>query len=154
MMLTHCHQLCKPVSIMILVNLTLAFVNLLLKKVLNEGMDYMSIITYRQAISFIFMAPIACIYERQEPISFIITLFYLYIQPYLEEKKINICLWLIFLPSFCYHGYKSFVLVTQIFFQDSQNFTNDRIKQFYTFYRKHKLEVHIICLLFLSAILG
>ncbi|KAG5077353.1 hypothetical protein JHK82_056048 [Glycine max] len=46
-------------------------------------MDYMSIITYRQAISFIFMAPIACIYER-----------------------------------------------------------------------KHKLEVHIICLLFLSAILG
>ncbi|KAH1035478.1 hypothetical protein AAZX31_20G093800 [Glycine max] len=83
MMLTHCHQLCKPVSIMILVNLALAFVNLLLKKVLNEGMDYMSIITYRQAISFIFMAPIACIYER-----------------------------------------------------------------------KHKLEVHIICLLFLSAILG
>ncbi|KAG4998688.1 hypothetical protein JHK82_029486 [Glycine max] len=50
---------------MILVNLTLAFVNLLLKKVLNEGMDYMCIITYRQAISFIFMAPIACIYERK-----------------------------------------------------------------------------------------
>jgi len=72
MMLTHCHELCKPVSIMILVNLALAFVNLLLKKVLNEGMDYMAIITYRQAISFIFMAPIAFIYERQEPNSFLI----------------------------------------------------------------------------------
>ncbi|CAJ1977655.1 unnamed protein product [Sphenostylis stenocarpa] len=82
-MLTHCHELCKPVSIMILVNLALAFVNLLLKKVLNEGMEYMCIITYRQAVSFIFMAPIACIYER-----------------------------------------------------------------------KHKVEVHIICLLFLSALLG
>ncbi|TKY50711.1 WAT1-related protein [Spatholobus suberectus] len=65
MMLTHCNELCKPVSIMILVNLALAFVNLLLKKVLNEGMDYMSIITYRQAISFIFMTPIACFYDRK-----------------------------------------------------------------------------------------
>ncbi|XP_027364820.1 WAT1-related protein At3g30340-like [Abrus precatorius] len=79
----HCHELCKQVSIMILVNLALAFVNLLLKKVLNEGMDYMSIVTYRQTISFIFMAPIACFYDR-----------------------------------------------------------------------KHKLRVHIICLLFLSALLG
>ncbi|RDX63599.1 WAT1-related protein, partial [Mucuna pruriens] len=82
-MLTHCHELCKPVSIMILVNLALAFVNLLLKKVLNEGMDFTCIITYRQAISFIFMAPIAYFYDR-----------------------------------------------------------------------KHKLELHIICLLFLSALLG
>lgn len=64
MMLMHCHGLCKPVSIMILVNLALAFVNVFLKKVLNEGMDYMSIVTYRQAISFIFMAPIAYFYER------------------------------------------------------------------------------------------
>lgn len=84
----HCHELCKSVSIMIVVNLALAFVNLLLKKLLNEGMDYMSIITYRQATSFIFMAPIACIYERQEPISFIIILFDLHSQAYLEEKKL------------------------------------------------------------------
>ncbi|KAG2401096.1 WAT1-related protein [Vigna angularis] len=68
MMLTHCHELFKPVSIMILVNLALAFVNLLMKKVLNEGTDYMSIITYRQAISFIFMAPIAFIYERKHKV--------------------------------------------------------------------------------------
>ncbi|KAK7280615.1 hypothetical protein RJT34_25680 [Clitoria ternatea] len=83
MMLMHYHEMCKPVSIMILVNLALAFVNLLLKKVLNEGMDYMAIVTYRQAISFIFMALIACFYEK-----------------------------------------------------------------------KHKLEAHILCLLFLSALLG
>lgn len=152
MMLTHCHQLCKPVSIMILVNLALAFVNLLLKKVLNEGMDYMSIITYRQAISFIFMAPIACIYERQEPISFIITLFYLYSQPYLEEKKINICLWLIFLPSFCYHVYKSFGDTN--FLLGLSKFYKWQDKPLSTFYRKYKLEVHIISLLFLSALLG
>lgn len=57
-------MLFKPVLIMIIVNLAMAFVNLLLKKVLNEGMDYMSIVTYRQAISFIFLAPIACLYER------------------------------------------------------------------------------------------
>ncbi|MCH85223.1 WAT1-related protein [Trifolium medium] len=65
MKLMHCHELCKPVTILILVNLALAFVNLLLKMVLNEGMDYMSIVTYRQAISFIFMAPIAWFYERK-----------------------------------------------------------------------------------------
>ncbi|KAK7324227.1 hypothetical protein VNO77_27756 [Canavalia gladiata] len=64
-MLMHCHELCKPVCMMILVNLALACVNLLLKKVLNEGMDYMSIVTYRQAISFIFMTPIACFYDRK-----------------------------------------------------------------------------------------
>jgi hypothetical protein len=69
MKLMHCHELCKPVTILIVVNLALAFVNLLLKMVLNEGMDYMSIVTYRQAISFIFMAPIAWFYERLESIN-------------------------------------------------------------------------------------
>jgi len=68
MMSMICHELCKPVTISILVNLALAFVNLLLKMVLNEGMDYMSIVTYRQAISFIFMAPIAWFYERYKSI--------------------------------------------------------------------------------------
>lgn len=75
---------------MILVNLALALVNLLLKKVLNEGMDYMSIITYRQAISFIFMAPIACIYERQEPNSFLVTLFDPFCQPAQSKEKFSL----------------------------------------------------------------
>ncbi|XP_027362433.1 WAT1-related protein At3g30340-like [Abrus precatorius] len=55
----------KPIFVMIIVNLALAFVNILLKKVLNEGMDYLTILTYRQAISAIFLAPIACFYERK-----------------------------------------------------------------------------------------
>ena len=49
---------------MIIVNLALAFVNIFLKKVLNEGVDYFTILTYRQATSAIFLAPIACFYER------------------------------------------------------------------------------------------
>ncbi|BAT98721.1 hypothetical protein VIGAN_10004700 [Vigna angularis var. angularis] len=55
----------KAVLVMIIVNLALAFVNIFLKKVLNEGMDYFTILTYRQAISAIFLAPIACFYERE-----------------------------------------------------------------------------------------
>lgn len=58
------HELWKPVLVMILVNLALAFVNVFMKKVLNEGMDHLTILTYRQAISAIFLTPIACFYER------------------------------------------------------------------------------------------
>ncbi|KAI4313237.1 hypothetical protein L6164_026230 [Bauhinia variegata] len=64
-MLTNCHENCKPIAMMIIVKLALAFVNLLMKKVLNEGMSYLTIIAYRQAISAIFLAPIACLYERK-----------------------------------------------------------------------------------------
>ncbi|XP_027913742.1 WAT1-related protein At3g30340-like isoform X2 [Vigna unguiculata] len=55
----------KPVLVMIIVNLALAFVNIFLKKVLNEGVDYFTILTYRQATSAISLAPIACFYERE-----------------------------------------------------------------------------------------
>ncbi|XP_061357220.1 WAT1-related protein At3g30340-like [Gastrolobium bilobum] len=65
MTLLNFHELWKPVLVMILVNLALAFVNIFLKKVLNEGMDYLTILTYRQAISAIFLAPIAFFYERK-----------------------------------------------------------------------------------------
>ncbi|KAG4917325.1 hypothetical protein JHK82_054804 [Glycine max] len=58
------HQVWKPALVMIIVNLALAFVNIFLKKVLNEGVDYLTILTYRQAISAIFLTPIACFYER------------------------------------------------------------------------------------------
>ncbi|KAL2339375.1 hypothetical protein Fmac_007315 [Flemingia macrophylla] len=64
MTLLKLHEVWKPVLVMIIVNLALAFVNIFLKKVLNEGMDYLTILTYRQAISAIFLAPIACFYER------------------------------------------------------------------------------------------
>ncbi|KAH1045269.1 hypothetical protein GLYMA_09G284000v4 [Glycine max] len=59
------HEVWKPVLVMIIVNLALAFVNIFLKKVLNEGVDYLTILTYRQAISAIFLTPIACFYERK-----------------------------------------------------------------------------------------
>ncbi|KAK7308295.1 hypothetical protein VNO77_41897 [Canavalia gladiata] len=65
MTLLNFHEVWKPVFVMIVVNLALAFVNIFLKKVLNEGMDYLTIITYRQAASAIFLAPIACFYERE-----------------------------------------------------------------------------------------
>ncbi|XP_068461757.1 WAT1-related protein At3g30340-like [Phaseolus vulgaris] len=58
----------KPVLVMIIVNLAWAFVNIFLKKVLNEGGDYFTILTYRQAISAIFLAPIACFHERKRKV--------------------------------------------------------------------------------------
>ncbi|XP_054822945.1 WAT1-related protein At4g01440-like isoform X3 [Prosopis cineraria] len=55
----------KPVALMILVNLALALANLLLKKVLSEGMSFLTIITYRQLVSAFFLSPIAFFYERK-----------------------------------------------------------------------------------------
>lgn len=69
------HELWKPVLVMILVNLALAFVNVFMKKVLNEGMDHLTILTYRQAISAIFLAPIACFYERLPSTQFFLLYF-------------------------------------------------------------------------------
>ncbi|CAJ1932990.1 unnamed protein product [Sphenostylis stenocarpa] len=68
MMWSKFHEVWKPVMVMSIVNLALAFVNIFLKKVLNQGLDYFTILTYRQAISAIFLAPIACFYERQRKV--------------------------------------------------------------------------------------
>ncbi|KAL2962409.1 hypothetical protein AAZX31_17G141100 [Glycine max] len=46
---------------MIIVNLALALVNIFLKKIVNEGVDYLTIPTYRQAILAIFLTPIYCL---------------------------------------------------------------------------------------------
>ncbi|CAK8570791.1 unnamed protein product [Lathyrus sativus] len=67
-MLFNFHQLWKPVLVMIIVNIALSIVNVFLKKVLMEGMDHLTILTYRQAIASIFLAPIACIFERESKI--------------------------------------------------------------------------------------
>ncbi|KAL5070799.1 hypothetical protein RYX36_021686, partial [Vicia faba] len=67
-MLFNFHEQWKPVLVMIIVNLALSVVNVLLKKILNEGMDHLTILTYRQAIASIFLAPIACIFERESKI--------------------------------------------------------------------------------------
>ncbi|XP_019164996.1 PREDICTED: WAT1-related protein At3g30340-like isoform X6 [Ipomoea nil] len=55
----------KPGAAMIGVNFCLAVVNILFKMVLNRGMNQLVLATYRQAISAIFLAPIACCMERR-----------------------------------------------------------------------------------------
>ncbi|KAM7525982.1 hypothetical protein LguiA_015884 [Lonicera macranthoides] len=53
-----------PVLAMIAVDLAFAVVNILLKKVVDDGMNHLVFITYRQAVSTIFLAPIGFIWER------------------------------------------------------------------------------------------
>ncbi|KAK6941554.1 EamA domain [Dillenia turbinata] len=55
---------CKPIAAMITMDFALAIVNILLKTVLDEGMNHLVIITYRLAISATFCAPIAYLLER------------------------------------------------------------------------------------------
>ncbi|XP_031099233.1 WAT1-related protein At3g30340-like [Ipomoea triloba] len=61
----NCLSSWKPGGAMIGVNFCLAVVNLLFKMVLNRGMNQLVLATYRQAISAIFLAPIACCMERR-----------------------------------------------------------------------------------------
>ncbi|XAR65574.1 hypothetical protein NMG60_11009737 [Bertholletia excelsa] len=53
----------KPFFAMIGVDFALAVVNLLLKKVLDEGINYLTIVLYRQSISAIFLIPVAYFME-------------------------------------------------------------------------------------------
>ncbi|XP_042489675.1 WAT1-related protein At3g30340-like [Macadamia integrifolia] len=55
----------KPVLVMLGIDIALAVVNLLLKKVLQEGMNHLVLVTYRQSISTVFLAPIAYFWERK-----------------------------------------------------------------------------------------
>ncbi|PON97162.1 Plant-drug/metabolite exporter [Trema orientale] len=57
-----------PVSAMLAVNFAFAIVNLLLKKALDEGLNHLIIVTYRQAISAVFLTPIAFFWERKSRI--------------------------------------------------------------------------------------
>nr|GMD21190.1 WAT1-related protein At3g30340-like isoform X2 [Ipomoea batatas] len=59
----------KPGVAMIGVNFALAVVNILFKIVLNRGVKQLVLATYRQSISAVFLAPIACCMERQERIN-------------------------------------------------------------------------------------
>ncbi|KAK7245540.1 hypothetical protein RIF29_40386 [Crotalaria pallida] len=54
----------KPFIVMIAVDFSFAIVNILLKKVLEEGMNHLVFITYRLSIATIFLAPIAYFWER------------------------------------------------------------------------------------------
>ncbi|CAB4280346.1 unnamed protein product [Prunus armeniaca] len=54
----------KPFIAMVAIDFCFAIVNILLKKVLDEGMNHLVLITYRLTISTIFLAPISYFRER------------------------------------------------------------------------------------------
>ncbi|TKY60057.1 WAT1-related protein [Spatholobus suberectus] len=54
----------KPFLVMIAIDISLTMVNILLKKVLQEGMNHLVFITYRLSVSTIFLAPIGYFKER------------------------------------------------------------------------------------------
>ncbi|XP_028764733.1 WAT1-related protein At3g30340-like [Neltuma alba] len=54
----------KPFVAMVFIDFAFAVVNILLKKVLQEGMNPLVIITYRLSVSCVFLAPIAFFWER------------------------------------------------------------------------------------------
>ncbi|GMY30683.1 WAT1-related protein At3g30340-like [Fagus crenata] len=54
----------KPFIAMIAVEFSFAIVNILLKKILDEGMDHLVFVTYRLTISTMFIAPIGYFLER------------------------------------------------------------------------------------------
>ncbi|KAK2993126.1 hypothetical protein RJ640_006813, partial [Escallonia rubra] len=60
----NCFQEWKLVLAMVTVDLALAIVNILLKKVISEGLNHLIIIIYRQSISTILLTPIAYFWER------------------------------------------------------------------------------------------
>ncbi|KAG4956038.1 hypothetical protein JHK85_042418 [Glycine max] len=56
----------KPFIVMIAIDFSFAAVNILLKKVLEEGMNHLVFITYRLSIATIFIAPIGYFRERND----------------------------------------------------------------------------------------
>ncbi|KAK7400172.1 hypothetical protein VNO78_11372 [Psophocarpus tetragonolobus] len=56
----------KPFLVMIVIDFSLTMVNILLKKVLQEGMNHLAFITYRLSVATIFLAPIGYFKERNE----------------------------------------------------------------------------------------
>ncbi|KAH7519378.1 hypothetical protein FEM48_Zijuj08G0029700 [Ziziphus jujuba var. spinosa] len=55
----------KHVFSMVVINFGFGLVNLLLKKALDQGLNHLVIVTYRQAISATFLFPIAYFWERK-----------------------------------------------------------------------------------------
>ncbi|KAJ7968744.1 WAT1-related protein [Quillaja saponaria] len=56
----------KPFVAMVAIDFAFAIVNILLKKVLDEGLNHLVLITYRLSISTIFLAPIGYYWERND----------------------------------------------------------------------------------------
>ncbi|KAJ4847550.1 hypothetical protein Tsubulata_035273 [Turnera subulata] len=62
-LLKSCHEW-KPFMAMVIIDFTFAIVNILLKKVLDLGVNHLVFITYRLLISAVFLAPIGYFWER------------------------------------------------------------------------------------------
>jgi len=54
----------KPFLVMIAIDFCLTMVNILLKQVLQKGMNHLVFVTYRLSVSTIFLAPISYFKER------------------------------------------------------------------------------------------
>ncbi|CAN4094928.1 unnamed protein product [Withania somnifera] len=53
-----------PIIVMLTIDFAFAISNILLKKIIMDGMNHLVFITYRQAISTVFLAPVAFFLER------------------------------------------------------------------------------------------
>lgn len=60
----------KPFIAMLAIDLAFAGVNVLLKTVLDEGINHLVLITYRLSISAVFLAPIGYFWERYYYVKF------------------------------------------------------------------------------------
>ncbi|GLT79857.1 hypothetical protein SLA2020_513290 [Shorea laevis] len=54
-----------PFVVIVVVNFVFATVNVLIKMILDKGVSHIIVVTYRQAISCVFLAPLAYFYERK-----------------------------------------------------------------------------------------
>ncbi|KAI3946703.1 hypothetical protein MKW98_003266 [Papaver atlanticum] len=55
----------QPAFLMVVIEFALATVNVLLKKVVDDGMDHLVLITYRTLFAAVFLAPMAYFWERK-----------------------------------------------------------------------------------------
>ncbi|KAL4367085.1 hypothetical protein GQ457_05G001190 [Hibiscus cannabinus] len=61
----NCCQQWRPATSMVAINFAMAITNVLIKKILDDGVSHTIILMYRQAISAAFLAPIAYFWERK-----------------------------------------------------------------------------------------
>lgn len=58
-----------PVIAMLAIDQAFAISNILLKKIVSDGIDRLVFITYRQSISALFLSPLAFFLERSQTLS-------------------------------------------------------------------------------------
>lgn len=56
----------KPVFGMVAVEVVFAIVNVLIKNVLDDGMNILVLVTYRLSVAAVFLGPVAYFWERYE----------------------------------------------------------------------------------------